>query len=211
MDYIAAPRKAPTMSSGPLTPPVDLDTLDAFLRSDRAPSDCMDISEIDGFLAALVVGPEPIDWDEALSVIWAGEAPDFADPDESAAITGTILARHAEIAAELDADPDNYAPVFWEDYAGTTITEDWAVGFMQAVGLRPDAWKPLLRDGDSAMLLIPIGIIAGMAEPEIRLDADLPDALLDDLVANADSVLPACVRGLYAYWRGRRADGAARN
>jgi len=199
------------MPSAPLTPPVDLDTLDAFLRSDRAPSDCMDISEIDGFLAALVVGPEPIDWDEALSTIWAGEAPDFANPDESAAITGTIIARHGEIAAELDADPDSYAPVFWEDYAGTTITEDWAVGFMQAVGLRPDAWKPLLRDEDSAMLLIPIGIIAGMAEPEIRLDADLPDSLMDDLVANADGVLPACVRGLHAYWRGLRADGATPN
>lgn len=194
------------MSSTPLTPPVDLDTLDAFLRSDRAPSDCMDISEIDGFLAAMVVGPEPIDWDEALSVIWAGEAPDFANPDESAAITGTILARHGEIAAELDADPDSYAPVFWEDYAGTTITEDWAVGFMQAVGQRSDAWKPLLRDESAAMLLIPIGIIAGLAEPDIRLDAALPDSLMDDLVANADSVLPACVRGLHAFWRGRRTD-----
>ena len=41
------------MSSTPL-PPVDLDTLDGFLRSDRAPPDCMDLSEIDGFLAALV-------------------------------------------------------------------------------------------------------------------------------------------------------------
>lgn len=199
------------MSPTPLTPPVNLDTLDAFLRSDRAPSDCMDVSEIDGFLAALIVGPDAVDWDEALSVIWAGEAPDFTDPDESAAITGTILARHGEIAAELDSDPDNYAPVFWEDYAGTTITEDWAVGFMQAVGLRPDAWKPLLRDDDSAMLLIPISIIAGMAEPDIRVDTGLPDALVDDLVENADSVLPACVRGLHAYWRDHRADGAMRN
>lgn len=199
------------MSQSPLTPPVDLDLLDTFLHSDRAPADCMDVSEIDGFLTALVVGPEPIGWEEALSVIWAGETPDFANADQSAAVTGTILARHGEIAGELDGDPEAYAPVFWEDYAGTVITEDWALGFMQAVGLRPDAWKPLLRDEESAMLLIPIGIMAGMAEPDIRLDNDLPDSLVDDLVANADAVLPACVRGLHAYWRQHRMDGAARN
>jgi len=195
----------------PFSQPVDLDTLDLFLRSDRAPEDCMDLSQLDGFLAALVVGPDRIDWDEALPVIWAGDAPDFANPDESAAVTGTILARHGEIDAALTTDPEAYAPVFWEDYAGTTITEDWAVGFMQAVGLRPDSWKAVLRDEETAMLLIPIGIIAGLAEPEIRLDADLPEAVVDDLVAHADSVLPACVRGLHAFWRHRRHDGVTTN
>ncbi|HET8995724.1 MAG TPA: UPF0149 family protein [Acetobacteraceae bacterium] len=199
------------MSQSPPNPPVDLDTLDAFLDSDRAPADCMDVSEIDGFLAALVVGPEPIGWDEALPVIWGGETPDFTDADESAVVTGTIVARHGEIATLLDTDPEDYAPVFLEDYAGTTITEDWALGFMQAVSLRADAWKPLLRDDESAMLLIPIGIMAGMADPEIRLDTGLPDGLMDELVANAESVLPACVRGLHAYWRQRRMNGVTRN
>ncbi len=190
------------MSSSPL-PPVDLDRLDGFLRSDRAPPDCMDLSEIDGFLAALAAGPEPISWDEALPVIWAGEIPDFADPDQSATVTGTILARHAEIAAALENAPAKYLPVFWEDLTGNTITEEWALGFMQAVGLRPEAWKPVLRDEDSAMLLIPIGIIAGMADPEIQLEVDLPESVLDELVTQADSVLPACVRGLHAFWHAR--------
>ena len=58
------------------------------------------------------------------------------------------------------------------------------------------------------MLLIPIGIIAGMAEPDIRLEVDLPESVLDELVAEADSVLPACVRGLHAFWQGRRAGRA---
>ena len=39
---------------------VDLAALDNFLASDRAPSECMQLSELDGFLASIVAGPEPI-------------------------------------------------------------------------------------------------------------------------------------------------------
>lgn len=181
--------------------PVDLDALDAFLQSDRAPDDCMDLSELDGFLAGLAAGPVPIPWQEALPVIWGGETPDFAHADQSAAVLGAIVGRHGEIAAALDSDPDSFAPVFWEELGGNLVTEDWAVGFMRAVGLRPDAWRPVLAGEDSAMLLIPIGIIAGMAEPEMRLeDAELPEALMDRLVGDAETVLPGCVRALHAFW-----------
>ena len=38
--------------------PTNLATLDAFLASDRTPPDCMQLSELDGFLAGIVVGPE---------------------------------------------------------------------------------------------------------------------------------------------------------
>ncbi len=182
--------------------PVSLDVLEAYLTSDQAPSECMDLSQLDGFLAGIVAGPTAIDWTEALPVVWGGEAPAFANSDHSAAIIGTIVGRHAEIAAALAYDPADYAPVFWEDLTGNVVVEDWAVGFMQAVALRPAAWHAVLRDEENAMLLIPIGIIAGMAEPDIRLDdAVLPDDMLDNLMEQAEIVLPTCVQGLFAFWR----------
>ena len=194
------------MAFPPFPGPVALDALDAFLRSERAPADCMDLSELDGFLAGLAAGPMPIPWAEALPVIWGGDTPDFAHADQSAAVLGAIVGRHGEIATALRTDPASYVPVFWEDLAGTLITEDWAVGFMQAVGLRPDDWRSVLADEDNAMLLIPIGIIAGMAEPDMRLDdADVPDALVERLLAEAETVLPACVRGLHAFWQPQQA------
>ena len=42
----------------PLAGPVDLDALDALLMSDRAPEQGMGLSDLDGFLAGIVVGPE---------------------------------------------------------------------------------------------------------------------------------------------------------
>ena len=37
--------------------PVDLDALDAFLLSDRAPEESMGLSDLDGFLAGIAVCP----------------------------------------------------------------------------------------------------------------------------------------------------------
>jgi uncharacterized protein len=184
--------------------PVDLDALNEYLLSDHSPPECMDVSQLDGFLAGVVIGPEMIVPSEFLPVVWGGAQPEFADAAEAEAILGSILGRYNELAEGLDATPQSYAPVFWQDQAGNSITEDWAVGFMQAVALRSDAWEPALHDDEVAMLLIPIGIIAGLAEPEIGLnDATLSDEFLDDLMERAADLLPGCVLGLRAFWMDR--------
>jgi uncharacterized protein len=181
--------------------PVDLDRLNEYLLSDRSPSECMDVSQLDGFLAGVVIGPEQITPSEFLPVVWGGAQPEFADAAEAEAVLGTILGRYNEIAESLDATPPHYAPVFWQDHAGNSITEDWAVGFMQAVSLRSDAWEPALFDEETAMLLIPIGVVAGMSEPEIGLnDAALSDEFLDELMERSADLLPGCVLGLRAFW-----------
>lgn len=40
-----------------ISEPVDLDALDAFLMSDRAPENAMGLSDLDGFLTAIAIGP----------------------------------------------------------------------------------------------------------------------------------------------------------
>ena len=183
--------------------PVDLDALSAYLLSDRSPPDCMDVSQLDGFLAGVLVGPDLIMPSEFLPVVWGGGQPDFADAAEAEAILGSILGRYNEIAENLAASPPSFAPVFWQDQAGNSITEDWAVGFMQAVALRSDAWEPALFDDETAMLLIPIGIIAGLAVPEIEADMRMPEEAMEELMEDADMMLAACVVGLRAFWRDR--------
>jgi uncharacterized protein len=192
----------------PLTPPgpVDLEALDDYLSDDRSPPDCMDLSQLDGFLAGVIIGPEMIMPSEFMPVVWGNVEPDFADAAEAETILGSILGRYNEIAESLTENPTTYAPLFWEDSAGNAITEDWAVGFMQAVALRSDAWEPALRDDDSSMLLIPIGVIAGLAEPEVGLhDVSLPEGFLDALMERAADMLPACVLGLRTFWADRAA------
>lgn len=162
---------------------VDLDALEAYLSSDDSPDDCMDLSELDGFLAGLIVGPEAVPPSEWLPVVWDNHDPGFADQAQADEILGAILGRYNEIADSLDTEPCEYAPVFWQDFTGATIVEDWAIGFMQAVSMRQIAWEPVLSDDDTAMLLIPIAAIAGLAMPDGTDDElALPDEVMDKLV-----------------------------
>ncbi|MBP9915718.1 MAG: UPF0149 family protein, partial [Thiobacillaceae bacterium] len=56
----------------PDTPLTDeeLDELDQFLTSDATPEECMDIAMLDGFLTALVIGPNTILPSQWLPAIW---------------------------------------------------------------------------------------------------------------------------------------------
>jgi uncharacterized protein len=187
---------------------VSLDELAHFLNSSSAPQGCMDLSELDGFLAGLLAGPNIVPRDEWLAEVWDNEEPDYLDEAEQETVEQAIFDRYAAIEAGLDATPLGYAAILWQDEAGTTVAEDWAAGFMQAVSLRAKAWQPALADEDASMLLIPIASLAGMTLPESERGGQaMSDDALEGLLQDAEQVLPVCVLGLRRFWRERAADG----
>lgn len=180
---------------------VSLDDLAHFLNSDSAPQGCMDLSELDGFLAGLVAGPDVVPRDAWLPEVWDNEVPDYADEAEQDAVEQAIFDRYTAIEAGLDTTPLGYSVILWQDESGTTVAEDWAAGFMQAVTLRAKAWQPALADEDASMLLIPIASLAGMTLPEgERGGQAMTDDALDGLMEDAEQVLPVCVLGLRRFW-----------
>jgi len=67
---------------------VDLKALDRFLTSDRSPRDSMMLSDLDGFLTGIAVGPELVLPSEWLPLVWGGEGrslPTNARPRPSSA------------------------------------------------------------------------------------------------------------------------------
>lgn len=186
-----------------LSAPVDLDALDAFLSSDRSPDDCMQLSELDGYLTGIAVGPEMIMPSEWLPHIWGedGEA-GFEDMEEAQDVLGHIMRRYNEIVQSLDAGPEAYVPVFWEDDEGQPDPIDWVDGFVRAMALRVDAWEPLARDEEAGVLLMPIMLISSLSDDGPNLGEDvLPEEEIEKLVAGSDEIIPGCVAGIRAYWR----------
>jgi uncharacterized protein len=187
---------------------VSLDDLAHFLNSGNAPEGCMDLSELDGFIAGLVAGPEEVPRDEWIAEVWDNEEPDYDDESQREAVEQAIFDRYDAIESSLDATPLSYTSILWQDEAGTTVAEDWAAGFMQAVSLRSEAWQPALADEDASMLLIPIASLAGMTLPESERGGQaMTDDALEGLIEDAEQVLPVCVLGLRRFWRERAVSG----
>jgi uncharacterized protein len=179
----------------PLNGPIDLDALDDFLMSDHAPDDGMGLSDLDGFLTGIVVGPELIRPSEWLPVIWGGEEPKFETEDEMRTVLGTIMGRYNEIAACFNGDPDEFDPIFWEGPEGEVIASDWAGGFLDAVALRPKAWEPLIESDNAGILMAPLFLLNG--------DIEIADSAADEneLLAEASDMIPTCIAGIHEFWR----------
>jgi uncharacterized protein len=182
----------------PLNGAHELDALNDYLMSDLAPDDSMGLSDLDGFLTGIVVGPEVILPSEWLPVIWGGGEPEFETEAEMRTVLGAIMARYNEIIACLDSDPEDFEPIFMEGPEGEVIASDWAAGFLDAVALRTKSWEPLIAHDRAGIMMLPILLLNGDAE----LDAG-PDSAIDEdeFLAEVPDLIPACVAGIHEFWK----------
>lgn len=137
-----------------------LDALDAFLISDRAPEEGMQLSDLDGFLTGVALTPRSLSPPDLLSVVWGNVEPAYADEDEARFVMNTILDRLDEIKESLRSDPHAFNPIMLEGPEGDIVVEDWAAGFLEAVRLHADAWRPVFDDDDAFLAMAPI-VVAG--------------------------------------------------
>jgi len=180
----------------------DLDTLDRFLMSDRAPDDSMGLSDLDGFLTGILIGPELVLPGEWLPHVWGGKAPMFESDDEAQVVHSALLGHYNSIARALDSgEPDKLAPVYWVIGEEDTVRAgDWAEGFLDAMRLRPDAWAPLAQDRHAGLLLVPILTLCGNEASEELLPSNAEARA--EMLTTAPDLIPTCVVGIRNYWLG---------
>lgn len=138
----------------------------------EAGDDAMLLTELDGFLCGVVVGPELVAREEWWPFDWlADERGMLKNGNEE--LAALIDARLAEIEREL-AD-DSYAPLFEVDEeTDELIWQAWVAGFQQAMLLRFEAWDALLRDtesgGDRGEAAMGLASALMMAAPDVGPD-----------------------------------------
>lgn len=182
--------------------PIDLTELDEFLISDEAPENCMGLSDLDGFLTGIIIGPELILPSEWMPVIWGGEGPDFANMRQAQSILGAIMGRYNEISFQLDAGPGALEPIYeqWPD--GMVVVTDWAAGLVDSMKLRPKPWMTLLRDPETAdafSTMVRIGS-DDYRKPEFGLPP-ISDDDLAKLLAEGEMFITDFVYRFRDYWR----------
>jgi uncharacterized protein len=185
-------------------PGFDLAVLDRYLASDAAPDGCLGLSELDGFLTGIVVGPEPVPTRDWLPVVWGGAEPDFPSDAVERTVLGTVMGRYHAIGGGFNVDPAVFEPIFRTTPGGTPIITDWAVGFLAAVALRRRAWEPLFSHRRASLLLMPLLILGDDAE----FRRQRPVAATEKLFyASKPGVILTCALGINDFWfdwRGRR-------
>jgi uncharacterized protein len=182
-----------------------LEVLDAYLMSEHSPAESMLLCDLDGFLTALVVGPEPTPTGEWMDVVWGGETPQFADEVEREAVIGALAQRLAEIEREVAAGAPQ--PVFDTAVDGEAIATDWAFGFVRAIQMRPEAWAPLAESAQHSALMLPFLLLT--ADDETVL-AEMGGELSDEDHGALVEMIPSCVLDIDAFWRRWRRRAASR-
>lgn len=75
----------------------EINELDAFLRSDATPDDCMDVVTLDGFLTALAIGNGLVPPSVWLPVVWGGSAePTFKSSAQAQGVFTLMMRRFGD-------------------------------------------------------------------------------------------------------------------
>jgi len=126
----------------------DFDTLGNWLV--RRAKGISDIVELEGFLTAIVIGPNtlsPLAW---LPKIWGGKQPSgFKDLGELNRFVALVMGFYNSIVADFEATPSKFAPTFYESKAKgkrVFIVDEWCVGFIKGMRMDATGWTPLKRE-----------------------------------------------------------------
>ena len=180
-----------------------IERLNDFLMSDKAPEDSMLLSDLDGFLTAIAIGPDLILPSQWLPVVWGGEEPVFDDLQEAQAIHGAILQRYNQILAEVERHQPN--PILWATKDGDVIADDWVNGFMHAIDLNPAAWDKLFQAEHMTPYFLPI---LALAYDESGPLTDVPDEV-EQILEVIEEAIPICITEIAEFWRKRRSPAPA--
>jgi uncharacterized protein len=189
----------------------ELDQLEAFLASDAVPQDCMDLEMLDGYLAAVVSGPEVIQPSEWLPQVWSegnhSAAAAFANKGEAQEIMALVLRHLVGIQRTLAESPTRFKPLLYLPEGKARGSDRmppegtaWCEGYMAGVKLRDDEWQPLFDAPDARDWVFPIEALAfGDRDDEFTewVDSEEKRAELID-------ELPVAAVLIYRFWQDRR-------
>jgi uncharacterized protein len=165
----------------------------------------MNLEQLDGFIAALVCGPDIILPSEYLPEIWGD---DIVLEDTFAAQPMlqdflSLILRHWNVIADTLHSGEVYLPLLLEDESGISHANDWANGFLRGMHIRKEDWAGLLDDMEHGGWLVPIFALAhehdldpGMRPYKHAIGAEKREELIVGIAAG--------VMGIYHHFEAQR-------
>lgn len=172
----------------------ELRELEDFLAHESIEATSMDVSMLDGYLAAIAIGPGLIPPSEWLPWVW-DHADGVAEPvfDENTGRIFSLLMRHYNAIVEaFDTDPSGFEPVFMRGaHHGAA---EWSDGFICGIQFYERAWSRLAVAQPTWFA------------PFMRLGTEEGVSITDkqgDAASLIDAIVPSLVE-IAAFWKARR-------
>jgi len=163
----------------------------------------MNLEKLDGFFAALICGPDMVMPSEYLPQVCGGEF-SFDNDEQANDILGLLMLHWNFIAGELLRtlqEPHVYLPVLLEDDAGVARANDWALGFMRGLQMRPQSWRELLESEEHGGPMVVIMLLAHEHDPDPGMR---PPTIPEDKREDLPVELTASLTRIYRYFEPHR-------
>jgi uncharacterized protein len=179
---------------------VEYEKLGDFLLSVKHDDAILDVSEFDGFITAVVSGPQTIMPSTWMPALWGGEdnAPVWDSLEDYQFIFNLMIRHMNTTASTLVENPLEFEPVFLESTVdGVThcVVDEWCTGYMKGVALYSVSAVTI---PDMNELLAPI---RQFANPDGWDDLEGKDHW--EIRVLQERIAPAA-RAIHAYWLARR-------
>jgi uncharacterized protein len=153
---------------------------------------------LDGFLTALAIGPATLPPSRWLPLVWGAGVQ--WESDQQAEHVMSLILRHANgILFYLRDEPELFEPLLYErelDGEAVAVIDEWCTGFVRAIALDQEAWRPLMESEAGDEMLYPIllfGTEAGAEELQRHPE-------LEARQAEFAGTLGDCVMSIQSWW-----------
>jgi uncharacterized protein len=161
----------------------------------------MNLEQLDGFLTALIRGPNLVTPSEYLPQV-LGDRWVFEDTSAAQEIL-SLLMRHWNAIADTLNSGEIYLPLLLEDENGIAHGNDWANGFLRGMEFGKEDWAVLLDDEDQGGSLVAIFALANEHNPDPSMrpyKEQVGAELREKLIAGAAAGLVS----IYHYFEAQR-------
>ena len=200
------------MTTTPATPlsNAEISHLETLLATPAFKKQAMGLDEIQGFLCAVISGPQHIKPAKWLPAVLGD--PDYESAEQETAVKDLLLRFHAEIVADLSAgeslglvlnltDPSNAAAEGEYDYGA------WCQAFLDGVEFSDVPWTEAGDDNEINEFLFPISLLAGEIDPKAL--KQIKPREMAELLKECREDLPMLAIDIYKYFQTLRNRPAA--
>ena len=183
----------------------EISHLETLLASPAFKKQAMGLDEIQGFLCAVISGPEPVKPAQWLPAVLGN--PEYASADQEAAVKDLLLRFHAEIVADLAtgeslglvlnlSDPSDAAAEGEYDYSA------WCQAYLDGVESSVVPWTEAGDEAEINELLFAISLLAGEIDPKAL--KQIKPREMAELLKECREDLPMLAIDIYKYFQSLR-------